>query len=49
MDRDSPRRRHVWVDLSGGYRHPGLVIVWRRHDDSWERYVHMYVLGDVAV
>jgi len=24
-----PRRRHVWVDSSGGYRYPGLVLAWR--------------------
>lgn len=34
-----PKRRHVWVDRSGGYRRPGLVIAWRRADDGWEAYV----------
>ena len=40
MDRDNVKRRHVWVDSSGGYRHPGLVITWRRSaDGEWEAYV----------
>jgi hypothetical protein len=40
MDRDNVKRHHVWVDSSGGYRHPGLVITWRRSaDGEWEAYV----------
>lgn len=39
MDREEPRRRHVWVDCSGGYRRPGLIIEWRRSDEGWEAYV----------
>jgi hypothetical protein len=39
MDQDTPNRRHVWVDTSGGHQDPGLVIAWRRSDDSWEGYV----------
>jgi hypothetical protein len=30
MDPEQPKRQHVWVDCSGGYRRPGLVIAWRR-------------------
>ena len=47
MDRDDPRRRHVWVDCSGGYRRPGLVIAWRRTADGWEAYVA--TLGESSV
>src|SRR6478735_9030143 len=35
----SGRRRHVWVDSIGGYRHPGLVLAWRRctvGDGRWD-------------
>lgn len=33
----APQRRHVWVDVSGGYRYPGLVLAWRRTaDGAWE-------------
>lgn len=40
MDRDNVKQRHVWVDSSGGYRHPGLVITWRRSaDGEWKAYV----------
>ena len=47
MDRDTVKRPHVWVDASGGYRHPGLVITWQRPEGSngWEAYGAM-VLGD---
>lgn len=35
-----PTRRHVWVDVSGGYRCPGLVMAWRRGTDGgWEAQV----------
>ena len=36
---DTPTRRHVWVDASGGHKYPGLVIAWRRRGDGWEGYV----------
>jgi hypothetical protein len=51
MDRDSPKRRHVWVDGSGGYRQPGLVIAWRRREglDGWEAYVAVARDGTVLV
>lgn len=42
MNWDSPgRRRHVWVDASGGKQHPGLVLAWRKTVDppGWEAYV----------
>ena len=41
MGSDEPKRRHVWVDGTGGYRYPGLVITWRRTSDGsgWEAYV----------
>ena len=39
MNRDEPRRQHVWVDCSGGHRYPGLVIAWRRTATGWEAYV----------
>jgi hypothetical protein len=36
----NPARRHVWVDVSGGYRHAGLVVSWRRTSDGgWEAQV----------
>jgi hypothetical protein len=47
MDRNDPRRRHIWVDCSGGYRRPGLVIAWRRTADDWEAYVA--ILQDSSV
>jgi hypothetical protein len=49
MDRDNARRRHVWVDVSGGYRRPGLVIAWRRRNESWEGYVAVVREGSVPV
>jgi hypothetical protein len=50
MDSDSPRRRHVWVDGSGGYRRPGLVISWRRTDGgAWEAYVAVGKDGSVLL
>ena len=36
MDSVDPRRRHVWVDVSGGGQFPGLIIAWRHGDDGWE-------------
>ena len=50
MDPDSPgRRRHVWVDASGGGQHPGLVIAWRKTADrsGWEAYVAVARSGSV--
>ena len=47
MDRNDKRRRHVWVDCSGGFRRPGLVIAWRRAEDGWEAYVVTF--GDSSV
>ena len=49
MDTDSPRRRHVWVDGSGGYRRPGLVISWRRNGGGWEAYVAIGSDGSVLL
>ena len=41
MDHQSPKRRHVWVNTSGGHVYPGRLIAWRRDDESsgWEAYV----------
>ena len=39
MDDDIPKRRHVWVDASGGQKYPGLVVAWRRRGDGWQGYV----------
>jgi hypothetical protein len=49
MDDDTPKRRHVWVDTSGGHQHPGLVIAWRRRDNGWEAYVAVARDGSVLV
>jgi hypothetical protein len=49
MERDEPKRRHVWVDCSGGFRYPGLVIAWRRTADGWEAYVAILQEGSVLV
>ena len=50
MDDDTPKRRHVWVDASGGgHKYPGLVIAWRRRDDGWEGYVAMAPDGSVLI
>ena len=49
MDDDTPKRRHVWVDASGGHQYPGLVIAWRRRDDRWEGYVAVARDGSVLV
>lgn len=47
--RELSQRRHVWVDCSGGYRRPGLVIAWRRTGDGWEAYVAILQGSDVLV
>lgn len=45
-----PARRHVWVDCSGGYRYPGLVMGWRRGADAtWEAQVAVVRPGSVLV
>ena len=49
MDDDTPKRRHVWIDASGGHKYPGLVIAWRRRDDGWEAYVAVARDGSVLV
>ena len=49
MERDEPKRRHVWVDCIGGFRYPGLVIAWRRTADGWEAYVAILRQGSVLV
>jgi hypothetical protein len=49
MDDDTPKRRHVWVDASGGHQYPGLVIAWRRRDDGWEGYVAVARDGSVLI
>jgi hypothetical protein len=49
MDPEQPKRRHVWVDCSGGYRQPGLVIAWRRTADGWEAYVAILQGSSVLV
>jgi hypothetical protein len=44
------RRRHVWVDCSGGVRCPGLVLAWRRgNDDTWEAQTAVVRRGSVLV
>jgi hypothetical protein len=43
------KRRHVWVDASGGHRYPGLVIAWRRSDDGWEDSVAVARDGSMAM
>ena len=45
-----PGRRHVWVDCSGGYRYPGLVMAWRRNPEAgWEAQVAVVRPGSVLV
>jgi hypothetical protein len=41
--------RRLWVDASGGHKHPGLVIAWRRGDDRWEAYVAVARDGSVLI
>lgn len=46
----SPARRHVWVDSSGGYQYPGLLMAWRRSPDGgWEAQVALVQLETVLV
>jgi hypothetical protein len=51
MDHENPKRRHVWVDVSGGHQEPGLVIAWRRREEfaGWEAYVAVVRDGSVLV
>ncbi len=49
MDPADPRRRHVWVDVSGGGRSPGLIVAWRNGDDGWEGYVAVARDGAIHV
>lgn len=39
--------RHVWVDVSGGYVCPGLVIAWRATPQGWTAQVA--VVRDASV
>jgi hypothetical protein len=34
-----PTHRHVWVDCSGGYTYPGLIMAWRRDLSGWQAQV----------
>lgn len=46
------KRRHVWVDVSGGGCCPGLVIAWRRPADGgqgWEAQVAVVRQGSLLV
>lgn len=50
MGDTSGRRRHVWVDSSGGVRCPGLVLAWRRNAaGSWEAQTAVVRRGSVLV
>lgn len=49
MTPPNPRRRHVWVDCSGGYQCPGLVMAWRRAPAGWEAQVAVVRHGAVLV
>ena len=44
-----PSRRHVWVDCSGGYTYPGLVMAWRRGATGWEAQVAVVRSRTVSV
>ena len=35
----APAHRHVWVDSSGGYTYPGLIMAWRRDPSGWQAQV----------
>jgi hypothetical protein len=35
----TPAHRHVWVDCSGGYSCPGLIMAWRRDPTGWQAQV----------
>jgi len=44
-----PRRRHVWVDRSGGYTYPGLILAWRHDPTGWQAQVAVVRNGAVLV
>ena len=44
-----PRRRHVWVDCSGGYTYPGLILAWRHDAGGWQAQVAVVRNGAVLV
>ncbi len=39
MSAPTPAHRHVWVDCSGGYTCPGLIMAWRRDLSGWHAQV----------
>lgn len=39
MSAPTPTHRHVWVDCSGGYTCPGLIMAWRRDPTGWHAQV----------
>ena len=39
MTAPTPTHRHVWVDCSGGYTYPGLIMAWRRDPSGWQAQV----------
>ena len=39
MTPPTPAHRHVWVDCSGGYTCPGLIMAWRRDPSGWQAQV----------
>lgn len=39
MTPPAPAHRHVWVDTSGGYTYPGLIMAWRRDPSGWQAQV----------
>ena len=39
MTPPTPAHRHVWVDCSGGYTCPGLIMAWRRDPTGWQAQV----------
>lgn len=45
----NPGRRHVWVDCSGGYQCPGLIMAWRQSADGWQAQVAVVCQANVLV
>lgn len=39
--------RHVWVETTGGYVHPGLIMAWRSDGAAWAAQVA--VVRDASV
>lgn len=37
----------MWVETTGGYVHPGLIMAWRRHGVAWAAQVA--VVRDASV